>query len=97
MTIWDTKNWTRIRDLDGNKASVNSVAFSPDGSKLAAGGTDGILRLWDVTSGAVLAQSEKGGYIASVAFAPDGANVAYGGADKLVTIWPLGSKLRTAQ
>ncbi|WP_416982582.1 WD40 repeat domain-containing protein [Streptomyces sp. T028] len=33
--------------LTGRRGTVTSPAFSPDGHTLAAGGADGVLRLWD--------------------------------------------------
>jgi WD40 repeat protein len=38
----------QITALTGPGGAVNSVAFSPDGTTLAAGSTDHTVRLWDV-------------------------------------------------
>src|SRR5712692_9813920 len=56
-----------------NIGKVFSVAFSPDGTILAAAGWDGSIRLWDVRRGQELRQcSGHAGPELAVAFAPDG-------------------------
>lgn len=62
-----------LQTLEDHTGGVTAVAFSPDGQKLALASKDGTVRLWDVTTGAVLQILE--GYtstIRAVAFSPDG-------------------------
>ena len=50
-TVWDIKNLERIRQtarLKGHTSFVNTLEFSPDDSKLASGGYDGTIRVWDI-------------------------------------------------
>ena len=55
---------------------VNSVAFSPDGSKLATGNDDGTARIWNVATGTELGKFVHDSSVKFVAFSPDGSKLA---------------------
>ncbi|MEV6957832.1 WD40 repeat domain-containing protein [Streptomyces sp. NPDC051207] len=81
---------------------VGAVAFSPDGTLLAATGRGGGIRLWNVADrtaprpvGAPLT-SHDAENIVSVTFAPDGRTLATAGDDGTVRLWDLGDPARPA-
>ncbi len=72
----------------GAAATVQCLAFSPDGQQVARGTADGTVRLWDTATlkaGPVLAGHQ--GAVAALAFAPDGKTLATAGRDGAVHVW----------
>jgi WD40 repeat protein/3',5'-cyclic AMP phosphodiesterase CpdA len=69
-----------------------SLAWSPGGSLVVTGHTDGALRLWEARSGKELRQlMGHQASVCSVAFSPDGIWLASGSADNTVRLWEAGS------
>ncbi|MBW0536140.1 hypothetical protein O181_075855, partial [Austropuccinia psidii MF-1] len=71
-------------------AGVTSVCVSPDGSILAAGSLDTVVRLWDSSNGQLL-DKLKGhkDSVYSVAFSPDGKFLVSGSLDRTLKLWDL--------
>ena len=74
-----------------DKTEVNSVAFSPDGERLASAGGDGTVKVWNSRTGKVVQTIPDAhtGAVFSVAFHPDGKHLASVGADRRVKVWDL--------
>ena len=53
LPIWNVATGQVERTLEGHSYGVWSVVFSPDGSKLASGSLDKIVRVWNVATGQV--------------------------------------------
>jgi WD40 repeat protein len=76
-----------IATLTGHFGSVYAVGWSPDGTHLAAGGSDGV-RVWDPVAGVVVAYLVgHGGSVHAVAWSPDGARLAAAGTSEMVRVW----------
>ncbi len=80
------------RDRNGGRP-ISSVAYSPDGSRIAAGFEDDTVHVWDVESGKELSRFGAAIICDSLAFSPDGSRLASGFWDKvnIVRIWEAAS------
>jgi WD40 repeat protein len=90
----------RLWDLEGSRGDYlirsisharDPLSFSPDGRLLAMAGADGIVRLWDIVTGAVQWQvgDTADDRLSGVAFSPDGRLLAAICNDADIRLWPL--------
>jgi WD40 repeat protein len=78
--------------LEGHTDAVVSVAFDPNGQRLASGSYDQTIRLWAVDGGKLLHVLHGHKYsVNSVAFDPEGKRLASGGGDRTVRLWDVAS------
>ena len=86
--------WLRNReqyDLLGDRGPVLSVAFSPDGQRVATGSDDNTARVWELSGATPAATVLEGhrGAVRNVAFSPDGGRVVTGSDDDTARVWEL--------
>jgi WD40 repeat protein len=80
VELWDRETGHRRLTLRGTEHRIWSLAFSPDGTKLAVGGTNPQLEVRDANTGKVLWAKHEPQLpqAMSVAFSPDGRSLAVG-------------------
>jgi WD40 repeat protein/serine/threonine protein kinase len=90
VKLWDAATGKEAHPLRGGRVSRHSLAFSPDGSQLAAAGLDKVVILWDVSTGNQI-RTLKGhdGWVVAVAYSPDGKHLATASGDGTARIWNL--------
>jgi len=88
--VFDTDTWSEQAKLQGFLVAVESVAFSPDGQRLATGSDDKqALRLWDTESWQDVLTLEGASDFGSilVSYSPDGRHIGALGANGTLLIW----------
>ncbi|KAG2346735.1 WD40 repeat-like protein, partial [Suillus weaverae] len=70
-------------------AGVNSVSFSPDGTRIVTSSRDSTVRLWDAATGQPVGEPLRGHTegVNSVSFSPDGTRIVTGSRDMTVRLW----------
>jgi WD40 repeat protein/serine/threonine protein kinase len=97
VQVWDAASGEKTLALKLREGYVSSLAFSPDGRRIAGGGVryardDGILLVWDAASGReLLSLVEPNRRVESVVFSPDGRRLAAGCWDRTVRVWDASS------
>jgi WD40 repeat protein len=88
VELWRGDPPVKVREIKGHKNWIYALAFSPDGSRLATGGWDKLIKLWNPESGAPLATLEGHlGFVNDLAFSPDGTRLASVAEDHTIRLW----------
>jgi WD40 repeat protein/serine/threonine protein kinase len=88
VKLWEIATGQELRTFTGYTRLIASLAFSPDGRRLASGSWDSTVRVWETATGKQLLKLEGHKYeVFGVAFSPDGQRLASAGSDEVVKLW----------
>jgi WD40 repeat protein len=92
VEVWDWKarRFIKRSPNHGGNLLCDSVAFSPNGQRIALGGADNTIRLWepDTDKEPRTLYGHKG-YVLNVAFSPNGTLLASVGEDRSIRLWEV--------
>jgi WD40 repeat protein len=99
VTVLDGVNDPKVmlKQLLDADDSVLCLAATPDGKKLAAGGCDRVVRVWDLAGGVANAKLEQSienhaDWVLGIALSPDGKQLLTCSRDKTAKVWDLAAK-----
>ena len=102
LRIWDAANGQELVSLVGHMGHINSIAWSPDGKRLASSSGEfhppGEIKIWDPATGKELLNlAGHTNEVNMVAWSPDGKHLASTCSDGTAKIWDAetGQELRT--
>ena len=92
--VWDRQT-DELKELRGHTSSVWCLDWSPDGTRLASGGIDGTIRIWDVATqsavkvlpSAKMRGGQETSLITDLAWSPDGELLVAGVKWYDVKVW----------
>src|SRR5262245_35047913 len=97
ILLWNAETGKEAGTMPGPARAVTCLAFSPDGTRLAAAGLDGTIHIFDVPGKQLLRTLTAHDGVWAVAFSKDGKTLATGGYDWKIKLWDAdkGLELRT--
>jgi WD40 repeat protein len=89
LRLWDLRTGALLKNMEGHRSGVRTLAVSPDGQLIASGDESGVLITWHGESGEPFTKvkAHYPNWLVSLDFSPDGTGLATGSSDKTTKIW----------
>jgi WD40 repeat protein len=93
VAVWRAADRKQVATFKGDTEWVLSVAFSPDGSMIAAGAlADKQATLWEVATGKRVGRLPHPTVVSQATFDPSGRTLATAGSDGTLRLWDVASR-----
>jgi WD40 repeat protein len=77
IDIWDARSGRSLMEIKAHNTDIMSVAWSPDGRRIASGGRDHLIKIWDADTGEdMLTLRGHENAVIQLAWSPDGRKLA---------------------
>jgi WD40 repeat protein len=87
VILWDGKDGTLVRSLEGHEHDVTGAVFSPTSQRLVSMSRDYTARLWNARSGELIGVLQHSDAVYSATFSPDGHHVVTASGDGKAGVW----------
>nr|WP_235935239.1 WD40 repeat domain-containing protein [Candidatus Laterigemmans baculatus] len=92
VLIWNVADQREVARLRGHHSTIEALAVSPDGQRLASCSQDRLVKIWDLQTNCELhLLSSHRDEVTAVTFSPDGRSVVSGDRSGTVLVWDVES------
>ena len=84
QVLSDTVAW---RIQQAHSSAIVALDWSPDGTFLASGGQDGMVRVWEAWTGAAKGACSSLSPIRQIQWSPDGSSIALASSNQPIHVW----------
>jgi WD40 repeat protein len=92
LEIWDARRRKTTWNWRGGDGQVTALAFSPDAGRLAAGWSDGAVRIWNAATGRPAGEGSLPAPVTSLAFTADGTHLVIALSGRGAALWDIAAR-----